>query len=92
MSAEANGNHSSASTWVAGAALAVILYLLAPGLLAYLDAHSTPAPTPDWVDKVMSIVYAPLRASMRFEPVREAYSAYLSWCCGKAVSIPAPPP
>jgi hypothetical protein len=29
---------------------------------------------------------------MRFEPIRDAYSAYFSWCAGKPVSIPAPPP
>jgi hypothetical protein len=92
MGAEANGNHSSVTTCITGAILAVILYLLSPGLMIYLDTHSGSARFPLWMEKTMFVVYAPLRALMRFKPVGKVYEAYLSWCAAPSMSAPPPSP
>jgi hypothetical protein len=91
MSAETQSRHSSAPLWVAGVALVVVLYLLSPGLLVHLEEHWHYRLPSSW-NEPMSVAYAPLQVSMRFEPIRDAYSAYFSWCAGRPVSIPAPPP
>jgi hypothetical protein len=70
----------------------VVLYLLSPGLVVFWEIRLGWT-TPKWLEKpLVKVVFAPIWAAVRFEPVREAYSAYYSWCAGQPIHLRKPDP
>ncbi len=68
---------SHAAAWVAGVLLALMIYTLSPGAVAWWVHHRNGGREPEWV----SWVYAPLiYGCKQFKPMDRAYAAYFDWC------------
>lgn len=69
---------STATGWILGVLLALILYILSPGVLVYYQRSGSPQP-PAWIERALS----PLEWCYKnFKPVRKAYDAYFKLLSG----------
>ena len=91
MSDEASERPSSRVLWTTWLVALMLVYLLLPGLFAFWEQRRGYR-APEWLERPLRVIYAPLRAAMRVKPINDAYSAYMGWCAGHPVYLPATPP
>lgn len=77
---------SSASTWAIWSSVAILLYLLSPGvfLAAVIRGGWEPPPA---LEKPFTIIYSPIALLTKWKPVAHLYGSYLSWCAGQEVRL-----
>ena len=69
------GSHST--VWVVGVIMAVLIYALSPGPVAWWVHHRNGGTEPEWV----RWIFAPLISGCQhFKPMGRAYEVYFDWC------------
>jgi hypothetical protein len=75
---------SSAGTWAIWTFVAVLMYLLSPGLFLAVIIRGGWKPSPA-LEKPLTIIYSPIVLLAKWKPVADIYSSYLSWCADEEV-------